>query len=81
MQITTIDLDIAKNVFQVHGVDAEERSSSEAVHGGLDPRAHRFSRLPADVAPVIEEIMAPVTSLRAIGGGAQCSRRAGSGLL
>ena len=25
MQITTIGLDIAKNVFQVHGIDAEER--------------------------------------------------------
>ena len=25
MQITTIGLDIAKNVFQVHGVDAHER--------------------------------------------------------
>ncbi len=25
MQITTIGLDIAKNVFQVHGVDAEEK--------------------------------------------------------
>ena len=27
MQITTIGLDIAKNVFQVHGIDAAERSS------------------------------------------------------
>ena len=25
MQITTIDLDIAKNVFQVHGIDAAEK--------------------------------------------------------
>jgi hypothetical protein len=25
MQITTIGLDIAKNVFQVHGIDADER--------------------------------------------------------
>ena len=25
MQITTIGLDLAKNLFQVHGVDAEER--------------------------------------------------------
>jgi hypothetical protein len=25
MQITTIGLDIAKNVFQVHGIDAKER--------------------------------------------------------
>jgi transposase len=25
MQITTIGLDIAKNVFQVHGIDANER--------------------------------------------------------
>ena len=25
MQITTIDFDIAKNVFQVHGIDAAER--------------------------------------------------------
>ena len=25
MQITTVGLDIAKNVFQVHGIDAEER--------------------------------------------------------
>jgi hypothetical protein len=29
MQITTIGLDIAKNVFQVHGIDAAEKSSSE----------------------------------------------------
>jgi hypothetical protein len=28
MQITTIGLDIAKTVFQVHGIDAGERSSS-----------------------------------------------------
>ena len=25
MQITTVGLDIAKNVFQVHGIDADER--------------------------------------------------------
>jgi transposase len=25
MQITTIGLDIAKNVFQVHGIDAKEK--------------------------------------------------------
>jgi len=25
MQITTIGLDIAKNAFQVHGIDAEEK--------------------------------------------------------
>jgi transposase len=25
MQVTTIGLDIAKNVFQVHGIDADER--------------------------------------------------------
>ena len=25
MRITTIDLDIAKNVFQVHGIDAAEK--------------------------------------------------------
>ena len=25
MQISTIDLDIAKNVFQVHGIDAAEK--------------------------------------------------------
>ena len=25
MQITTIGLDIAKNTFQVHGIDAEEK--------------------------------------------------------
>ena len=25
MQITTVGLDLAKNLFQVHGVDAEER--------------------------------------------------------
>ena len=25
MQITTIGLDIAKNVFQVHGIDANEK--------------------------------------------------------
>ena len=28
MQITTIGLDIAKNVFQVHGIDAAEKKSS-----------------------------------------------------
>ena len=28
MQITTIGLDIAKNVFQVHGIDARARRSS-----------------------------------------------------
>ena len=27
MQITTIGLDIAKNVFQVHGIDASENSA------------------------------------------------------
>ena len=26
--VTTIGLDIAKSVFQVHGIDAEDRSSS-----------------------------------------------------
>jgi hypothetical protein len=30
MQITTIGLDIAKNVFQVHGIGAARRSSSES---------------------------------------------------
>ena len=30
MHITTIGLDIAKNVFQVHGSDVQERSSSES---------------------------------------------------
>lgn len=30
MQITTIGLDIAKNVFQVHGIDATENVSSES---------------------------------------------------
>ena len=42
MQITTIGLDIAKNVFQVHGVDGDEkvvvrkqlrRSSAINMHG------------------------------------------------
>jgi transposase len=42
MQITTIDLDIAKNVFQVHGIDGDEkvvvrkqlrRSSAINMHG------------------------------------------------
>jgi hypothetical protein len=33
MQITTIDLDIAKNVFQVHGIDARKRLSSESNSG------------------------------------------------
>ena len=28
MQITTIGLDIAKNVFQVHGIDATEKVES-----------------------------------------------------
>jgi transposase len=27
MQITTIGLDIAKNVFQVHGIDAAEKAA------------------------------------------------------
>ena len=30
MHITTIGLDIAKNVFQVHGIDAPRRSSLES---------------------------------------------------
>ena len=30
MQVSTIGLDIAKNVFQVHGIDAAETSSSES---------------------------------------------------
>jgi len=30
MQITTIGLDIAKNVFQVHGTDAKEGRCQEA---------------------------------------------------
>jgi hypothetical protein len=29
MQITTIGLDIAKNVFQVHGIDADEARQLE----------------------------------------------------
>ena len=28
MQVTTIGLDLAKHVFQVHGIDAAEKSSS-----------------------------------------------------
>ena len=33
MQITTIGLDIAKNVFQVHGIDAcEPRGSTQAAY-------------------------------------------------
>ena len=28
MQVTTIGLDIAKNVFQVHGIDANEKVNS-----------------------------------------------------
>ena len=34
MQITTIGLDIAKNVFQVHGVDAAERVVIRKHSGG-----------------------------------------------
>jgi hypothetical protein len=30
MQITTIGLDIAKNVFQVHGIDAAEKDRQKA---------------------------------------------------
>ena len=30
MQVTTIGLDIAKNVFQVHGIDASEKVVVEA---------------------------------------------------
>jgi hypothetical protein len=30
MQITTIGLDIAKNVFQVHGIDAKEKVVANA---------------------------------------------------
>ena len=30
MQVTTIGLDIAKNVFQVHGIDAKEKVCEEA---------------------------------------------------
>ena len=32
MQITTIGLDIAKNVFQVHGIDATEKVRSQEGH-------------------------------------------------
>ena len=38
MQVSTIGLDIAKNVFQVHGVDVEGRPVHRALsgwHGGL----------------------------------------------
>jgi hypothetical protein len=28
MQVTTIGLDLAKHVFQIHGIDAARRSSS-----------------------------------------------------
>ena len=30
MQVTTIGLDIAKNVFQVHGIDADEKDAADA---------------------------------------------------
>ena len=35
MQITIIGLDIAKNVFQVYGIDATRRSSSESNFGAV----------------------------------------------
>ena len=43
MQITTIGLDIAKNVFQVHGIDAAEKVSSESNFAAA--RLWRSSRL------------------------------------
>ena len=43
MQVTTIGLDIAKNVFQVHGVDANEKVVvRKQLRRG---RCWRFSRL------------------------------------
>ena len=33
MQITTIGLDIAKNVFQIHGIDAAENAVGRALNG------------------------------------------------
>ena len=33
-EITTVGLDLAKNVFQVHGVDAEERRFCASSFGG-----------------------------------------------
>jgi hypothetical protein len=43
MQITTIGLDIAKNVFQVHGIDGPRRSSSESSFAAA--RLSRSSKL------------------------------------
>jgi transposase len=41
MQITTIGLDLAKNVFQVHGVDAEGRVVAHAMRAVLVGHCHR----------------------------------------
>jgi transposase len=35
MQITTIGLDIAKNVFQVHSIDAKEKIVAPASNSGV----------------------------------------------
>ena len=43
MQVTTIGLDIAKNVFQVHGIDANEKVVVRSNFGAA--RCWRFSRL------------------------------------
>jgi hypothetical protein len=37
MQITTIGLDIAKNMFQVHGIDASEKVVEEWLNQALLP--------------------------------------------
>ena len=42
MQITTIGLDLAKHWFQVHGVDAAGKPSSNA--GCAEPKSSSFSK-------------------------------------
>jgi transposase len=49
MQITTIGLDIAKNVFQVHGIGADEKVVVRRGHG--NPITLRRSSLPAALRP------------------------------
>jgi hypothetical protein len=47
MQITTVGLDLAKNVFQVHGIDAAEKRFAELSDFSLAPRTpsiHGLSR-------------------------------------
>jgi transposase len=64
MQITTIGLDIAKNVFQVHGIDAAKtvvvrkrlrRSQVLALFKALPPRSRRLDAITRELGEMLEE--------------------------